>query len=44
MAALPWKTNDYFVSPWNYQDEVTHDFTPLSRPAVATPLPRRLRR
>jgi len=24
----PWKTDDWFVSPWNYVDEVTKDFNP----------------
>lgn len=28
MADQPWKTDNYFVSPWNYQDEVTGEFTP----------------
>ena len=28
MSDSPWQTDDYFVSPWNYQDEVTKDFTP----------------
>ncbi|NQT52101.1 pyruvate carboxyltransferase, partial [bacterium] len=26
MAKRPWKGKDYFVSPWNYADEVTKDF------------------
>ena len=26
MANQPWKTNDWFVSEWNYADEVTKDF------------------
>ncbi len=26
MAATPWKTNDWFVSEWNYAPEVTKDF------------------
>jgi len=30
----PWKTDDYFVSSWNYQPEVTEAFTPPSRIAV----------
>src|SRR5579862_7359199 len=34
MAEQPWKTDDYFVSPWNYQDEVTKDMTPPARVAV----------
>ena len=24
--ATPWKTNDWFVSEWNYAPEVTRDF------------------
>ncbi|HVA37385.1 MAG TPA: pyruvate carboxyltransferase [Candidatus Dormibacteraeota bacterium] len=28
MAEQPWKTHDYFVSPWNYQPEVTQAFAP----------------
>jgi isopropylmalate/homocitrate/citramalate synthase len=28
MPDQPWKTDQYFVSPWNYQPEVTADFTP----------------
>jgi isopropylmalate/homocitrate/citramalate synthase len=28
MADHPWQTHDYFVSPWNYQDEATAGFTP----------------
>ncbi len=24
----PWKTADWFVSPWNYADEITKDFKP----------------
>jgi isopropylmalate/homocitrate/citramalate synthase len=24
----PWRTENWFVSPWNYLDEVTRDFTP----------------
>ncbi len=34
MAEHPWKTDDYFVSPWNYQEEVVKDFTPPARVAV----------
>jgi isopropylmalate/homocitrate/citramalate synthase len=34
MADQPWRSDDYFVSPWNYQDEVTCDFTPPARVAV----------
>ncbi|HZQ03021.1 MAG TPA: hypothetical protein VFA88_03285 [Gaiellaceae bacterium] len=30
----PWKTHDYFVSSWNYQAEVTAEFTPPPRIAV----------
>ena len=26
MADTPWKTKDWFVSEWNYADEVTKDF------------------
>jgi isopropylmalate/homocitrate/citramalate synthase len=28
MSAEPWKTDQYFVSPWNYQPEVTASFSP----------------
>jgi isopropylmalate/homocitrate/citramalate synthase len=28
MPEQPWKTADYFVSPWNYQPEVTAEFSP----------------
>lgn len=28
MPDQPWKTADYFVSPWNYQPEVTAEFSP----------------
>src|SRR4030043_1065595 len=24
----PWKTDNWFVSPWNYVEEVTKDFNP----------------
>jgi isopropylmalate/homocitrate/citramalate synthase len=34
MANEPWKTEDYFVSAWNYQEEVTANFTPPGRVAV----------
>jgi isopropylmalate/homocitrate/citramalate synthase len=34
MPAHPWQTDDYFVSPWNYQDEVTRGFTPPARVSV----------
>ena len=27
MSNEPWKTDDYFVSSWNYQPEVTEAFT-----------------
>src|SRR3989339_1541826 len=26
--ATPWKTDNWFVSPWNYQEEVTQGFKP----------------
>ena len=28
MPEQPWKTADYFVSPWNYQPDVTAEFSP----------------
>jgi isopropylmalate/homocitrate/citramalate synthase len=28
MSQHPWKTDQYFVSPWNYQPEVTAEFSP----------------
>jgi len=28
MSEQPWKTDQYFVSPWNYQPEVTAEFSP----------------
>src|SRR5579859_205082 len=31
MAKEPWKTDQYFVSPWNYQPEVTSAFSPPKR-------------
>jgi len=31
MAEHPWQTHDYFVSPWNYQDEAMAGFTPPKR-------------
>ena len=31
MPDHPWKTDQYFVSPWNYQAEVTESFTPPAR-------------
>lgn len=34
MSSDPWKTDDYFVSSWNYQEEVTSNFTPPARVAV----------
>ncbi len=30
----PWRTDDFFVSPWNYQPEVREGFTPPDRVAV----------
>jgi isopropylmalate/homocitrate/citramalate synthase len=30
----PWKTGDYFVSPWNYQPEVLGELSPPARVAV----------
>ena len=27
----PWKTDQYFVSPWNYQPEVTAEFSPPAK-------------
>jgi isopropylmalate/homocitrate/citramalate synthase len=30
----PWKTDDFFVSPWNYQPEVREGFSPPDRVAV----------
>lgn len=27
----PWKTDNWFVSPWNYMAEVTRDFTPSQK-------------
>jgi len=26
MSEQPWKTKDWFVSPWNFADEVTSEF------------------
>jgi isopropylmalate/homocitrate/citramalate synthase len=34
MADHPWKTDDYFVSPWNYQAEVTAGYSPPARIVV----------
>jgi isopropylmalate/homocitrate/citramalate synthase len=34
MPEHPWQTHDYFVSPWNYQDEVRSDLTLPARVAV----------
>jgi isopropylmalate/homocitrate/citramalate synthase len=34
MAEHPWKTHDYFVSPWNYQDEARAGFDPPARVVV----------
>lgn len=31
MSHHPWKTDDYFVSSWNYQDEVTSSFSPPAK-------------
>jgi hypothetical protein len=31
MPAEPWKTDQYFVSPWNYQPEVTEGFSPPAK-------------
>jgi isopropylmalate/homocitrate/citramalate synthase len=31
MADQPWKTDQYFVSPWNYQPEVTAEFSPPAK-------------
>ncbi len=28
MVKTPWKTDNWFVSPWNYEEEVTRDFKP----------------
>ena len=27
-TAQPWKTDNWFVSPWNFLEEVTKDFQP----------------
>jgi isopropylmalate/homocitrate/citramalate synthase len=34
MAEHPWQTDQYFVSPWNYQPEVTVDFSPPAKVEV----------
>jgi isopropylmalate/homocitrate/citramalate synthase len=34
MSDSPWKTNEYFVSSWNYQEDVTAAFTPPERVMV----------
>lgn len=34
MSEHPWKTDDYFVSPWNYQPEVTEAYNPPARVSV----------
>lgn len=34
MADQPWKTHDYFVSPWNYQPEVTGSYSLPARVEV----------
>src|SRR5260370_42363493 len=31
MAKDPWKTDQYFVSPWNYQPEVRAEFSPPTK-------------
>jgi isopropylmalate/homocitrate/citramalate synthase len=31
MSDHPWKTDQYFVSPWNYQPEVTAGFSPPAK-------------
>lgn len=31
MSDQPWKTDNYFVSPWNYQPELTADFSPPAK-------------
>ena len=32
--STPWKTENWFVSPWNYLNEVTKDFTPPKKVIV----------
>lgn len=34
MKKTPWKTDNWFVSPWNYLDEVTKDFHPPKKVKV----------
>ncbi|HEU5348381.1 MAG TPA: hypothetical protein VFU63_07190 [Ktedonobacterales bacterium] len=34
MPEKPWQTDSYFVSPWNYQPEVTSGFSPPQRVEV----------
>lgn len=34
MGQEPWKTHDYFVSPWNYAPETTDGFSPPARVEV----------
>jgi isopropylmalate/homocitrate/citramalate synthase len=34
VSEQPWKTDDYFVSPWNYRPEVTAELSPPARVAV----------
>jgi isopropylmalate/homocitrate/citramalate synthase len=34
MPSHPWQTDDYFVSPWNYQDEVRKEMTPPASVSV----------
>jgi len=31
LSDTPWKTENWFVSPWNYLDEVTKDFQPPAK-------------
>ncbi|HEY8739209.1 MAG TPA: pyruvate carboxyltransferase, partial [Candidatus Dormibacteraeota bacterium] len=31
MSEHPWKTDDYFVSPWNYQEEANAGFDPPAK-------------
>ena len=39
MADTPWKTKDWFVSEWNYPDEVTKDFKLAKNVKVHTLFP-----
>ena len=34
MADQPWKTDDYFVSPWNYEPQAREGFEPPARVVV----------